>query len=270
MEKVSLVIADIDNTLVEKHKDISIRTADVIKRLRHEGISFGLASGRSCQQLMILCDKWNIKADMLIGLNGSEIYDEDGLEKLYELDSVSIKEILEIMSPFDTTFSIRRNGISIVNKMDQRIKSSSNYIKNGVPTHIAEDLSEFYAGSAPKIGFRVSEEIMPDIEKRAAQFPSEKYIGFKTERTMFEFTNSSATKGNALLYYCRKHQMPVSEVWAFGDMSNDNDMLIKSGRGICMLNGDEETKKAADAVSEYDCSHDGFARYIEMHLWNHE
>ena len=51
MEKIKLILCDIDNTLVPKHQDLSERAVQAIHQLKKSGILFGLASGRSISQL---------------------------------------------------------------------------------------------------------------------------------------------------------------------------------------------------------------------------
>ena len=50
---------------------------------------------------------------------------------------------------------------------------------------------------------------------------------------------------------------------AFGDTSNDNEMLKVAGCGVCMINGTDDTKACANAITTYDNDHDGLAIYLE-------
>ena len=52
------------------------------------------------------------------------------------------------------------------------------------------------------------------------------------------------------------------DVIACGDMDNDIAMLQAAGTGICLANGSEATKKAADFVTEKDVCHDGLGEYL--------
>ena len=80
MKDVKLVVCDIDNTLVQKHQPLTERARNAIIEMRNRGILFGLASGRGTQQLKILDEQWGITSDVVIGMNGAELYD-----KKYEL-----------------------------------------------------------------------------------------------------------------------------------------------------------------------------------------
>lgn len=54
---VKLIVCDIDNTLVPKHKLPSENTLRCIHELRNHGILFGLASGRDTASLKVLANK---------------------------------------------------------------------------------------------------------------------------------------------------------------------------------------------------------------------
>ena len=268
MEKARLVVCDIDNTLVPKHKNISDRTRNAIHSLRKNGILFGLASGRGVDSLHLLEEQWNIHCDMIIGQNGAELYDDSTKknELFYSMKTEWLKQCMEIMSPFDCNPTLGRDGIHYVRRIDENTRSSGAYMKNVKPPHVVKDDSEFWSAPAVKIGFRVKAEDMSAIEKRVAEFPSEDFIGFKTENTMFEFGNKKASKGNILELYCQNHNIDLKNVYSFGDMTNDISMLKISGVGVCMLNGSDDAKAASDRITEKTVDEDGFADFVEKYI----
>ena len=52
---------------------------------------------------------------------------------------------------------------------------------------------------------------------------------------------------------------------AFGDAGNDLSMIKYAGLVICMGNGQDEVKKAADYITD-DNDHDGIAKALSMFL----
>ncbi len=266
--KPKLVVCDIDNTLVPKHKHLTSRAKQAIDRLVEQGTLFGLASGRSVEQLHLLEDQWQIHCELLIGLNGSELYDDFSkkTEQFYIMEPEWIKECIELMAPFDTSPRLSREGISYARPNDPSIASSQAYLKQRHTVHLVKDDSEFWAGPAFKVGFHVKAEDMPAIEKRVAEHPSKNYIGFKTENTMFEFCHAKASKGELLKLFCQRNAIDLQEVVAFGDMTNDISLLEAAGTGVCMLNGSEDTKQAADVITEKSVEDEGWAEYVEQHL----
>ena len=268
MEKVKLVIADIDNTLVVKRQPLTERAYNAIQALQAHGVLFGLASGRSVEQLHNLEEQWGIKCEILIGYNGEEIYDglKGTTEMLYMMEPEWIKEAFEIMAPFESRPYLLQNGFSLVRTIDPAAAASQAYMKNATPAKVVKDDAEFWAAPAPKVGFRVAESDMPAIEARSAQFEKKGYISFKTETTMYEFCNAKASKGELLKLFCGEHDIDMKYVWSFGDMTNDITLFEVSGVGVCMKNGSPDAKAAADVITEKGIDEDGWADFVENHI----
>ncbi|MBO6040782.1 MAG: HAD hydrolase family protein, partial [Oscillospiraceae bacterium] len=80
-----------------------------------------------------------------------------------------------------------------------------------------------------------------------------------------EVNSADAGKGNALLALCAALGIDAEATAAFGDGSNDIELLRAAGLGVAMANADAAVKAAADAVTESneDC---GVGRCIERLL----
>ncbi|MDO4198317.1 MAG: HAD family hydrolase [Erysipelotrichaceae bacterium] len=263
-----LVVCDIDNTLVVKHEPLTAASKEVIDELKKEGWLFGLASGRAVYQVHVLEKQWDIKCDLIIGINGCEMYDglDDKFEMLYDMKPEWVKEAIDIMKDFDTTpcLAIGEKWISKNTGPDAYL--SKKYLKEDPNLIVTDDLSPYIGEPVSKICFRTKEEDMPEIEAHAVQFKNDKYKTVKTEKNMFEFCNINASKGNLMKIFCDRHNIDLKDVWAFGDMSNDIDMIEMAGNGVCMLNGSDETKAAADYISEKTINDDGFAYFTRNHI----
>ena len=64
-----------------------------------------------------------------------------------------------------------------------------------------------------------------------------------------EINSSGATKGKALKMLCAALGIDVRDTLAFGDGTNDLDMIQTAGVGVAMGNAVEEVKQAADWVA---------------------
>ena len=98
--------------------------------------------------------------------------------------------------------------------------------------------------------------------KTANAHKSDKYIFLKSFYGTLEYMKPGIDKGVALENICRELNIPLDKVVACGDMDNAIAMLEKAGTGICLLNGSEATKKAADHVTDEDVVHDGLGKYV--------
>ena len=64
-----------------------------------------------------------------------------------------------------------------------------------------------------------------------------------------EINSAGATKGQALKALCQALGIDPADVLAFGDGTNDLDMIRTAGIGVAMGNGEREVKAAADWVA---------------------
>lgn len=64
-----------------------------------------------------------------------------------------------------------------------------------------------------------------------------------------EINSASATKGQALLGLCAALGIDIHDTMAFGDGSNDYDMIKTAGVGVAMSNAIPELKAAADWIA---------------------
>lgn len=265
---VKIVVADIDNTLVARHEEMSKETKEAINKLHENGIFFGIASGRPYCQGKGIIDSFNAHIDFVISSNGCELIDfNDGSYNTYYLMKPEwIRETFKIMEPFDANaLMVLDDGTQIVQKYDKEVEESAKYV--GLPIKVADSIEEFCVENF-KIMYRLDPSKMNDCEKAVDKNKSLDFIGFKTQPEMMEFSNRNVSKAFALKEYCKKKCIDLKDVWAFGDTSNDNEMLIVSGNGICMKNGSDDTKAIADSITEKTCKENGFADYLNNHLFS--
>jgi Cof subfamily protein (haloacid dehalogenase superfamily) len=271
--KKKLVICDIDSTLVMKHKPLSDRAKHVIDYIRSKGILFGIASGRPIEDLRKIVDGWNFdsnKVDVYIGMNGGSLWDRFHQEEheYFVMKREWLKETLDAMKPFDANPIIYEPGIVVTTRVDDMVRLSAESTKRDIC--FAENESRLWEKENGKIMFRISEEMMPKVEEYFAKHTNPNYNGFKTQPTLFEFCDKRINKGYALEKFCEMNDMSLEEVIAFGDTSNDNEMLKVAGTGVCMLNGSDDTKACADIITEKTCLEDGWADYMENHFYKEE
>ena len=270
MDELKLVICDIDSTLVDSNRELSDKTREVINKLHDHHIDFGIASGRPLDELKRNKEKWKLihDFDILIGMNGSELWDNRRQQEFdyYKLKTEWIKEIIELMDRFDTTYFIYLDGYILCNQDTPIMHHSATSSDKEIV--VMDDKSQMYQVENAKIMFRVKEEEMEMIEEYVNAHPSPYYKAFKTQATLLEFADRRVSKAYALEKYCEMNDMNIADVMAFGDTSNDNELLKVSGHGVCMINGSDDTKAVADAITEKTNDEDGVAWYLLDHYFH--
>ena len=268
-QQFKLIITDHDGTLVNDERKLLPQTRETLERLHTQGYLFGLASGRTVADAKTFPSKWSLSFDfdVIIGLGGGEIWDgvHQRLQKGKQLRPSVVKEIVELLAPFDLSISIiYPDGRHLVSKMDRFTKESM-YRNPNDRYEFPKDLSALWQEEAPKVLCRIDEERMSQLEAYVKAHPSPHYWGFKTRPDIFEFMDPENTKSNGLRKICRLLDISLEEVMAFGDTTNDNDLLACC-YGVCMANGSEDTKAFSKDVTRYTNNENGVGDYIERHL----
>lgn len=268
-QQFKLIITDHDGTLVNDERKLLPQTRETLERLHTQGYLFGLASGRTVADAKTFPSKWSLSFDfdVIIGLGGGEIWDgvHQRLQKGKQLRPSVVKEIVELLAPFDLSISIiYPDGRHLVSKMDRFTKESM-YRNPNDRYEFPKDLSALWQEEAPKVLCRIDEERMPQLEAYVKAHPSPHYWGFKTRPDIYEFMDPENTKSNGLRKVCRLLDISLEEVMAFGDTTNDNDLLACC-YGVCMANGSEDTKAFSKDVTRYTNNENGVGDYIERHL----
>lgn len=269
MNDIELIICDIDGTLVDDERRLSELARDTIEKIHAKGIKFGIASGRAVSELRHFAQVWNLSFpfDIVIGMNGAELWDEKQQKQFdyYKMKKEWIKEVLDIMRPFGLNPYMLKDGKLLCARLDQFMEQSSK--RNGSKIIVAKDESEFYKEENAKIMFKIPEDKIDDIMAYAKERITGYYTAFKTQPIMLEFTDKRTDKANALKEYAQMNDMKMENIMSFGDMTNDNNMLLVSGIGVCLKNGGEDTKKCADHITEFTNNEDGFARFLIDHKY---
>lgn len=270
MSHIRLVIADVDGTLVNDHRELSDYTKKTIERLHEEGILFGVASGRDYVQLLEDNEYWgfDFPFDVTIGMNGGQVYIAE-TQQLYEYNKLStdtVKDIVCMMEPLDLNpFVYGPDHTMICKRIDKATEDSGE--RNSMTLHVVKDISEFWSKPIPKIMYRTTEEQMSEVYQWAKDHPSKNYQAFKTQTTMLEFQDPHIHKGIGLQHAVNLLNIDMKDVLAFGDMSNDNPMLITAGIGVCLKNGAQDTKDCADYITDYTNNEDGLAKFIDKYIF---
>lgn len=266
MNKIKVISLDIDGTLTAQSHEPEKQTIDTLVKLQNKGYLLGLASGRTADDLKSKYKLWgmNNQFDFIIGWNGAELWVKETDTK-YEynlLPKQDLKEIIELMNEFDVNTHMYLPNIYLSSHETDRAWYSA--FKNKRQFVVAKDLSEFYKVDNAGIMFRCKLEQMPQIEAKIASL-NKNYVGFKTQPDMVEFSHKNCNKGFALTKYCQLKNIYLQNCMAFGDTSNDNEML-KICNGVCMLNGSDDTKACAKYITEKTALEFGFNDFVYKHL----
>lgn len=263
---VTLVVTDLDGTLLDSNKQVSQRTRNAIHQLKEHGILFGIASGRPVESGLFLSKNWGLDKDIsfLIGMNGGVLYDtRQHTKEVYSwLDGEKLYDIIQKYRHIPGLhFEVMKGNDRYVEwSTPETLENAMLYGEN----EIIVDYDTYLKGRRfNKLIIRSLPEQQPEVAAIGKTINDEHITSFSTSDILYEFVDPAINKGYGLQNACRHFGLNLKNAVAFGDESNDIEMLMLAGQGNAMKNALPSVKAIADTVLDYTNDEDGLARYIE-------
>ena len=99
---IKAIMCDVDGTLLNSQGVVSPYTIEQIKKIKAQGMLFGLATGRDVHSVKKQLNRWGIDGlvDAIVGTGGAEIADfQLNVEKSsYPLEGKVIRQVIEHLS----------------------------------------------------------------------------------------------------------------------------------------------------------------------------
>ena len=264
--KYKLIVSDLDGTLLNGQKFVSNINKDAIRKAKEQGMSFAIASGRPLYPILSLIKQWEMEelVDYVLGMNGGCIYDKakDAQKNFYTIDGELLKHIMDQYRDMPVRFWIFEKEKRYVNKGTEATRAKAALY------HEDEQITDLYAlcnQPRQKLIVECRPEDMDMVEQRARKLNLSTCAAFRSDPTLFEFVDKRVNKASGLRHLCADIGITIDEVLAFGDTSNDNEMLKEVGHGVWMSNGTMDTFAHADAQTISN-EEDGVAWYLEKHI----
>lgn len=262
---VTLVASDLDGTLLDEKKHVSKENVEAIHKLKENGIMFGISSGRPVETILSMVEGWGLSKDLgfISGMNGGVIYDFrlKKKEDFYLLDGEIVKDIMRFYEDMDVIFQVLVGADRYVNKSTEETRANAKlYGENEIEC----DLYDFLTGKKiNKLMLCFDPSYQEKVFERSTHYHNEQCVGFFTANYLFEYVDPHINKGFGMEKLAEHFGTKVENIVAFGDDSNDIEMLKAAGVGVAMKNARDTVKEIADYVSVYTNEENAIAHYIE-------
>ncbi|WMJ75793.1 MULTISPECIES: HAD family hydrolase [unclassified Sedimentibacter] len=265
--KYKMVVLDLDGTLLNNDKHISLNNIEILNDLHGRGIKIVIATGRNYYMAKTLVKDVENVEPVILANNGAIIRKSQN-DELIECNYLSplefekiyregIKRNLNPVLHVDEYF----NGYDLIYENENFEEVYRGYIKKGYeraklkkfnPLEIKNILSVCYFNDYNML-CDFSDE-MNKINRGNYNTICNRNIG---KRALLEFLHPDGCKWSALKKYALQHNVGPDEIVSIGDDNNDIELLKNSGLGIAMLNGTEESKKAAKIITTHNNNDSG-------------
>lgn len=258
---MTLVISDVDGTLVDDNKQLTPGTISALERLRAAGFSFTVISARPMSGLSPVADQ--LQLDTPIGaFNGGLIYRRSGEILCRHVVSEAVaRGVLELAVDVPVDTWVFADDQWFATSEDGAHTGSERVASNQEPTIRTsfDDLLD----RADKITFVCDDPGVLDMlrDRIVAAHDGEATI-VKSQTYYLDITATTANKGDGIARLAEALGVPLERTIVIGDQANDLAMFARAGRAIAMGNAPDDVKaKAAEITLANDA--DGVAHAID-------
>ena len=265
--KISLVLADVDGTLVNEEKVLTKRAQAAVHSLHRSGIRFAITSGRPPRGMAMLFDPLQLTTP-IAGFNGG----------LFVKPDLSILEQKTV--PIDIAAAavalIRDHGLDawvyrgndwLITKADAPHVAREAWTVKFDPM-VVKDVAERLDQVAKIVGVSDDLDKVQRCEADAREVFGQRATANRSQPYYLDITHPDANKGFVADWLSKRFDIPRENIATIGDMPNDVLMFVKSGFSIAMGNASDQVKAQATAVTD-SFADEGFAKAVERFVLPH-
>jgi len=281
MEKVRLILADVDGTLVTHEKVLTERARSAVRKMGEAGIAFAITSGRPPRGMQMLIEPLQLTTPIAAFNGGLFVRNDLSVIEQRVLGREVVKTTIGIITAGKLDAWIYRGNDWFVHERHGPHVDREEWTVKFSPAVIS-DFSDKLDDVAKVVG--VSDDL--DAVARCEKAVREKFAGdvlcrqsdhgcqphpavsaARSQPYYLDVTHPDANKGSVVTTLSRMLGIPANQIGTIGDMPNDMPMFEKSGMSIAMGQASDEVKKAATYVTD-SCDEEGFAKAMERYVLN--
>lgn len=271
--KYKLIALDLDGTLLNSRKEITPANCLALKEALAGGIHVVIASGRPFQALPEEIRSFR-GIEYAITSNGSSIFQMRESRRIFCRDLS--KDCVHALMPL-----IRSADFPCEAAIAGTCYAASDYFMDppafGLPDRMREYVQrtrlpvkdmpgfiEMHAGELEGIFFLIPDPVKMEEIRECVSRVKGLYMTSSTPYYL-EIADQDVSKAQALDWLCQRLDVGREQIIAFGDSSNDQELLEYAGTGVAMGNAAEALKKNADAVTLSN-EEDGVAFFLREQI----
>jgi Cof subfamily protein (haloacid dehalogenase superfamily) len=259
--RISMVIADVDGTLLTEDKVLTKRAQAAVHALHKAGIRFAITSGRPPRGMAMLFDPLDLDTP-IAGFNGG----------------LFVRRDLSIIAEKTLPADISRHALDLIRAhgLDTWIYRGNDWLitKPGAP-HVAREawtvkfepivvanFDDKLDRVAKIVGVSDDHDRVKRCEADAQAALGEGATASRSQPYYLDITHKEANKGAVVDYLSDYFTIPPEQIATIGDSPNDVLMFKRSGLSIAMGNASDEVKAQAKVTTD-SYNGEGFAKAIE-------
>jgi Cof subfamily protein (haloacid dehalogenase superfamily) len=262
--QISLVVADVDGTLVTEQKVLTERAQAAVQALHRAGIRFAITSGRPPRGMAMLFDALTLDTP-IAGFNGGLFVARDLTVLAQKTVPADIaRQAIDLMGRHDLDVWVYRGNDWLIAKADAPHVAREAWTVKFEPKIVA-DVGANLEQVAKIVGVSDDHDKVKRCEADAQAAFGAHATANRSQPYYLDVTHKDANKGAVVEFLSRHLQLPTTEIATIGDQPNDVLMFKRSGFSIAMGNASDEVKRQATATTD-SYNDEGFAKAMERFI----
>jgi Cof subfamily protein (haloacid dehalogenase superfamily) len=267
-QKISLLVSDVDGTLVTKEKVLTARACAAAQRLRDAGITLALTSGRPPRGMEMLIAPLNLTGPIAAFNGGVFVRPDMSVIEQHFLPADVAKRVVESLESHgldvwvydDTAWYVRARHGPHVDREEWTVK---------FPPTVVTTFDDACDRTVKIVGVSDDHPAVARVEADVQREFGAEISAARSQPYYLDVTHPNANKGMVIETLSRVLEIPIAEIATIGDGPNDVLMFEKSGMSIAVGNASQEVQHAAQLVSS-SSENEGFANAVDRFvLANH-
>lgn len=256
----SLVVSDMDGTLLRDDKSISARSVEAIRRFGAAGGHFTLATGRGVVSTAPYVQALGLTTPMVL-LNGCLVYDPVTDQDIYvrRMPIAIAERLWPILTAHDIDIVVHSTRQAFVRAVNARIAEHLGH--DGITAEVIPDFNPSNTKDLVKI-LTIGEAGALDDCEAAIRLQGIPVEMVRSHPNYLELLPQGAGKGSGLEALLAHLGLPRERSLCLGDYLNDLDLFTTAGLGVAMANAHPTIKGLAGRWTASNME-DGVARVLE-------
>lgn len=262
--RISLLLADVDGTLVTREKVLTERAKQAVAALGDAGVKFAITSGRPPKGMEMVIRPLAIDTP-IAGFNGG-LFTKADLTPIEErkLPRDVARAVVEMIADEGLDAWLYSGNDWLIHKEDAPHVAREAKTVQFAPK-VVDDFGDRLDNAVKIVGVTDDHDKIKRCVKDIHDKFGTKVTAATSQPYYLDVTHPLASKGAVVAYLAEHLGIPAEEIATIGDSANDVSMFEKGGYAIAMGNADDGVKAKADAVTG-DCDSEGFAEAIEKFI----
>jgi Cof subfamily protein (haloacid dehalogenase superfamily) len=265
LSRVSLVLSDVDGTLVTTEKQLTEATVLAVRRLGDHGIPFTVTSSRPPFGLRMLVDRLQLQLP-LGGFNGACLVQPDlSIMSQHCLSANAAARAIEVLESSNV-------GIWLFSAEHWWLRDpNGDYVERERRTVAADPtvISEYgpHLSNLSKIvGVSRDFDHLAECERAVTAALGTSASASRSQRYYLDITPPGVDKGTVVDALAQRLDVPAEEIVTIGDMDNDVSMFRKSGFSIAVGNASGAAREAASVLCSRTNDSDAFVEAVDRFI----